>query len=457
MSRKLNTIDMLSGRPLPGIFRFALPLAASSVLQLLFNAADVIVVGKYVGSTALAAVGSTASLINLLISLFLGISVGVNITVARQVGARDDDGVRRAVHTSVSMAAVMGLILLAFGGIMAVPMLRLMNVPEDVLPLAALYLRIYFLGMPASMLYNFCAGVLRAYGDTKRPFWFLSVAGVANVLLNLFFVIVLKIGVAGVALATVLSQYVSCVLVLVCLSQMEGPARLDLLHPQFDLPAAGQIIRIGLPAGIQSVLFSISNVLIQSSINAFGSAVIAGNTAASNLGNFINASCTAVSHASISFVSQNNGAKKYDRMMPICRDSFLAVVLIGVPLAAFALLFGRPLLGIYVNRADPAFRTVIEVGLLHIRYVDIFQFTCGFMANGAGLVRGLGRSWLPMFVSLLGSCVLRVVWIYTVFRAVGTLQSLYLSYPISWILTTLMHLACFVWFYRRLRPAAAGL
>ncbi len=456
MARTVNTINMTSGRPLPKVLLFCLPLAASGVLQLLFNAADVIVVGKFVGSTSLAAVGSTGALINLLIGLFLGISVGVNITAARLIGAGDERGVHNTVQTAVSMAAVLGVFVAAAGGLLSHPMLELMNVPEDILPLAQLYIRIYFFGVPASMLYNFCAGVLRAYGDTKRPFWFLSTAGAVNVALNLFFVIVLHLGVAGVALATVISQYVSCILVLVSLSRLEGPARLDLRRPSFDRETALQVVRIGFPAGLQSVLFSLSNVLIQSSINTFGSAVVAANTAASNIDAFIYIACNSVYHAAISFTGQNYGALRTDRLPAVARDCFLAVLIFGLPLTAAVMLFGPQLLSIYISSSDPARDVVLSMGLVRLRYVCMPYVTCGFMECASGLVRGLGKSWLPMFVSLFGSCLLRIVWIYTVFRAVGTLQSLYLSYPISWVVTTALHMGCFIWFYRRLLSRQAA-
>ena len=456
MAERLHEIDMLSGRPLPGILRFSLPLAASSMLQLLFNAADIIVVGKFVGATALAAVGSNGSLVGLLVGLFVGISVGVNVTVARMVGNRDDAGIRRAVHTSVTMAAVLGVAVALAGGALAQPLLRLMRAPEDVLPLASLYLRIYFFGVPATMLYNFCAGVLRAYGDTKRPFWFLSAAGVVNVILNLFFVIVLKIGVAGVALATVISQAVSCVLVIRCLTRISGPAHLDLRRLQFDAASALQIVRIGVPAGMQTVLLSVSNMVIQSSVNSFGAAVVAGNSAAINVEGFLNAASASVSHAAITFISQNCGARRLDRLRIISADCMAAVALIGLPLAAALLIFGRQVLGIYVSSSDPAFETVIGTGLLRIRYVGIFQILCGAMHTAAGLVRGLGKSWPPMVTALVCTVILRIVWVGTVFRAVGTLPSLYISYPISWTITIALHLTCFFLFSARMRRAASA-
>ena len=453
---RVNTINMTSGRPLPKILLFCLPLAASGILQILFNAADVIVVGKFVGSTSLAAVGSTGSLINLLIGLFLGLSVGVNVTTARLIGAGDEDGVHRMVQTTVLMAAALGMFVLALGSLLAHPMLHMMNVPEDVLPLAKIYIRIYFFGVPASLVYNFCAGILRAYGDTKRPFLFLTIAGASNALMNLFFVLVLHIGVAGVALATVISQYISCALVLRSLARMEGAAHLDLRRPRFDRESAVNIVRIGFPAGLTSVLFSLSNVLIQSTVNTFGSAVVAANTAVNNLDMFTYMACNSVYHAAISFTSQNYGAQRTERLLPVMRDCMIAVLIIGLPLSACEGLFGRQLMTIYVSRSDPARDVVLSMGVYRIFRVSIFYFICGLMECANGLVRGLGRSWLPMFVSLTGSCLFRIVWLQTAFRLNPTLPTMYLCYPLSWVVTTAMHMTCFILIYRKLRARQAA-
>ena len=423
---KTSAIVMTEGRPLPQIIRFSVPLALTGILQLLFNAADVIVVGKFDSSTALAAVGATSSLINLLIGAFIGISVGVNILVARYLGCRDEAHVSRAVHTSVVLGLGLGIAVFLLGFFLASPLLRMMDTPEDVLPLS----------------------VLRAFGDTKKPFFFLSISGSVNVLLNLFFVIVCRLGVAGVAIATVISQYIALALVLICLMRLEGCARLELKKLRFYPDEAVRMIQIGLPAGLQSVIFNISNVMIQSSINSFGADVVAANTAAGNLDSFIYTACNSVYHASMTFTSQNLGAGKPERIKPVYRDCILTVLLIGVPMCAFLYFFGRPLLGIYIAKDDPAYASVIASGMVRVTYMGATYFTCGVMETCCGMVRGLGRSWLPMVVSVFGACVLRIIWIYTVFRAQHTLGILYLSYPVSWVITAAVHILCFVLIYR---------
>lgn len=445
-----TSLVMTQGRPLPQIIRFSIPLALSGILQLLFNAADVIVVGKFDSSTALAAVGATSSLVNLLVGLFIGISVGVNILVARYLGCRDDARVSRAVHTAVLLGLGLGVAVLLIGLSLSGPLLRLMQTPEEVLPLSERYLQIYFLGAPALLLYNFCAAVLRAFGDTKRPFLFLAISGVLNVVLNLFFVIVCHLGVAGVAIATIISQYAALVLVLACLMRLRGCARLELKKLRFYPDEALRIVQIGLPAGLQSVIFNISNVLIQSSINSFGADVVAANTAAANLDSFVYTACNAVYHAAMTFTSQNLGAGKPARIRSVYRDCLLTVLLIGVPLSALLYLFGPQLLGIYVARSDPAYASVIASGMVRVCCMGALQFLCGIMEVCCGMVRGLGSSWLPMIVSIFGACVLRIVWICTVFQFWHTLQSLYLSYPVSWVVTTATHALCFVLLYRRM-------
>ena len=350
---KANSIVMTEGRPLPQIIRFSVPLALTGILQLLFNAADVIVVGKFDSSTALAAVGATTSLINLLIGAFIGISVGVNILVARYLGCRDDERVSRSVHTSVVLGLGLGVVVFLLGFFLASPLLRLMDTPEDVLPLSDRYLQIYFIGVPASLLYNFCAAVLRAFGDTKKPFFFLSISGTVNVLLNLFFVVVCRLGVAGVAIATVVSQYLALALVLICLMRLEGCAQLELKKLRFYPDEALRMIQIGLPAGLQSVIFNISNVMIQSSINSFGADVVAANTAAGNLDSFIYTACNSVYHASMTFTSQNLGAGKYDRI----KQGTYACMFIGILYCVLFVLiaqFGTRYLALLFMNADEA-------------------------------------------------------------------------------------------------------
>lgn len=433
-------IDMVNG-PLAGkLLLFALPLMLSSILQLLFNAADVIVVGRFAGKEALAAVGSTSSLINLLVNLFIGFSVGTNVVVARDLGAGRQEDVRRSVHTSITVALGSGLLLLAIGTLLCRQMLELMGSPEDVIDLSTLYLRIYFCGMPANMLYNFGAAILRAQGDTRRPLYFLSVAGVTNVALNLFFVISLKMSVAGVALATIISQYISAGLVVLALMRDKGPLRLELKALCFDKRVVRRILQVGLPAGFQGVVFSISNVVIQSSVNSFGSTVIAGSSASSNIEGFVYASMNAFYQTALTFTSQNYGAcqcKRVDRVLLLC---MLYSALVGLALGNLAYFFGHPLASIYA----PGQEEVIAQAVARLRIICTTYFLCGLMDVPVGTLRGIGYSVVPMIVSLVGACGTRLLWVATVFQFVRTPTMLYLSYPVSWTITALVHYIFFL-------------
>lgn len=433
-------IDMVNG-PLAGkLLLFALPLMLSSILQLLFNAADVIVVGRFAGKEALAAVGSTSSLINLLVNLFIGFSVGTNVVVARDLGAGRQEDVRRSVHTSITVALGSGLLLLAIGTLLCRQMLELMGSPEDVIDLSTLYLRIYFCGMPANMLYNFGAAILRAQGDTRRPLYFLSVAGVTNVALNLFFVISLKMSVAGVALATIISQYVSAGLVVLALMRDKGPLRLELKALCFDKRVVRRILQVGLPAGFQGVVFSISNVVIQSSVNSFGSTVIAGSSASSNIEGFVYASMNAFYQTALTFTSQNYGAcqcKRVDRVLLLC---MLYSSLVGLVLGNLAYFFGHPLAAIYA----PGQEEVIAQAVARLRIISTTYFLCGLMDVPVGTLRGIGYSVVPMIVSLVGACGTRLLWVATMFQFVRTPSMLYLSYPVSWTITALVHYIFFL-------------
>lgn len=440
MSKKLSSyeIDMTSGPMLPGIFRFAIPLALSGMLQLAFNAADVIVVGKFAGSTALAAVGSTGALINLIINLFVGLSTGVNVLVANYRGAGRLEDVRKTVHTAMSVAFAGGILLVFIGIILARPMLELMDSPDTVIGQATLYMQIYFVGMPAFMVYNFGASVLRAVGDTKRPLIFLSIAGVINVVLNMIFVVFFHMGVAGVAIATVTSQVVSAVLIVRCMILSDGIYKLDLHNLRIDSRKLTRMLRIGLPAGLQGSLFSISNVLIQSSVNSFGDLVMAGNAAAGNLEGFVYTAMNALYQANLSYTSQNYGALKYkriDRSLLLCLG---VVTLIGGLLGNIVYLLGPHLLSLYDS--DPA---VIQYGMNRLAVIATTYFLCGIMEVASGSIRGLGYAIIPMVVSLSGACIMRIVWIYTVFAMVPTQFVLYLSYPISWVLTFAAHLVTY--------------
>lgn len=437
-------IDMCNGPLFGKILIFAVPLMLSGMLQLFFNAADIIVVGQFVGRTALAAVGSTGSLINLLVNVFVGLSVGTNVLVARYYGARDAKHLHETVHTSVLTSVLSGTALIVIGLILAEPLLTLMGTPDDVLDQAALYMRIYFVGMPASMLYNFGAAILRAVGDTKRPLYFLFISGIVNVILNLVLVLVFHLGVAGVAIATVTSQVISAVLVALCLIKTDAPYRLELKKLRIHKSKLLEIIKIGLPAGMQGAVFSISNVLIQSSINSFGSTVMAGSTAASNIENFVYTAMNALYQTALSFTGQNVGGGKYKRIGKIMRICVLDVTAIGILLGGGAYLCGSTLLSIYTS--DPQ---VIQYGLERMMFVCLPYFLCGIMDTLVGSLRGMGYSIMPMIVSLTGACVLRIVWIMTIFQMNPTLSTLFLSYPVSWFVTALAHFICYLIVHHR--------
>ena len=443
-SKKTYEIDMTHGSLIGKMLLFAIPLMASSMLQLLFNAMDVVVVGNFSGSQALAAVGSTGALTNLFVNLFIGFSVGSNVLVAQYFGAKDEKNVRETVHTSILLGLVGGVILIFAGVFLSKPLLELMDTPEDVLDLAALYMKIYFVGMPAMLVYNFGASILRAIGDTRRPLYYLTVAGVINICLNLLLVIVFDMSVAGVALATVISQCFSAGMILWCLIKSDGIYRLNLRELKFSRNKVAGIVRIGLPAGLQGALFSISNVLIQSSVNSFGSTVMAGNTAAGNLEGFVYMAMNSIHQTALSFVSQNVGAGQQKRLPKIAGQCMFLVIVIGGVLGNLVYYFGTPLLGIYTS--DPA---VIEYGLERMRLVCVPYFLCGMMDVAVGILRGMGYSIMPMLVSLAGACGLRIIWIYTVFQWRPTLFVLFLSYPITWAVTMLVHVMCFAVVWKR--------
>ena len=439
LRRRGYDIDMLNGPVLPRLLSFALPLMLSSMLQLTFNAADVIVVGRFEGDAALAAVGAPGALINLLINLFLGLSVGANVVVAQCCGAGDYRQTTEAVHTSVALSLMGGVCVGVLGFFMAGIFLSLMSTPAEVLPLATDYMRIYFLGMPANMLYNFGAAILRAIGDTRRPLTYLTVAGVVNVALNLLFVIVFHMGVRGVALATIIAQAVSAALVTLCLIRTEGFVHLELRRVRLHADKVWRIARVGLPAGLQGMVFSFSNVLIQSTINSFGKSVVAGNTTASNLEMYIYVAMNSIHQGAITFTGQNVGAGRYDRISKVARASLLAVVCIGAALGGFLMLCRGWLYRIYTD--DPA---VIAAAGMRTDIIALTYFLCGMMEVMVGLLRGMGSSVTPMVVSILGACVLRIVWILTVFPLDPTLTTLYLSYPVSWLITFATHTACYL-------------
>lgn len=442
---------MCHGALFPKILAFSIPLMISSILQLLFNAADMVVVGRFAGSTALAAVGANAALINLLTNLFIGFSVGANVMVAQFYGARKEREMSETVHSAMALSVVCGGILLVLGILVAPQILILMGTPEDVLDQAVLYIRIYFAGMPVILLYNFGSSILRAVGDTRRPLYYLLAAGVINIILNLVFVIRFQMGVAGVALATVISQCVSAALILRCMMRMEGGCRVEVSKLTMKRDKVLQIMRIGLPAGLQGTVFSLSNVLIQSSVNSFGSVAMAGNTAASNIEGFIYMAMNAYHQTALSFASQNFGAGNHKRIGKVLLECLIMVTTVGLISGWAAYLFGNQLLGIYSS--DPK---VIEVGLLRLSVICTTYCLCGIMDVLVGELRGIGYAMLPMIVSLLGACGFRILWIFTVFQRHHTLWMLYVSYPVSWALTAAVHTLCYVMIRRKQRKMYQG-
>lgn len=440
-------INMTEG-PLWGkIARFTLPLMLTSFLQLLYNAADNVVVGKFAenGEIALAAVGSTGSLINLIVNLFIGLSVGTSIVVAQYLGKREFKQVQDTVHTSITISIIFGVILLFIGVLFAKPLLLMMNADKDVIDGAALYMRIFFIGMPVNMLYNFGSAVLRAIGDTKRPLYILTISGLVNVVLNLILVILFRLDVAGVAIATIVSQAISAVLIVWCLMKTDGAVNLNLKKLKIHPRKLWELAKCGLPAGFQGMLFSISNVLIQSSINTFGPSGIAGNAVAGNIEGFIYAAMNTLYQASLTFIGQNVGAKKPERIHKITFICFVYVVIIGVLGGQLVVRLGDMLISIYNDK-----REVIDAGIIRLKYVAQPYVFCGLMDMLVGSLRGMGKSVVPMIVSLLGACVFRVIWVLTVFAADPRPEVLYISYPISWFVTASVHFVCYMIVYKKL-------
>lgn len=435
-------MDMCSGPLFSKILIFALPIMAMNILQLLFNAVDMIVVGRFSGSEALAAVGATGSLINLIINLFMGLSVGTSVIVAQDYGAGEPDAVSRSVHTSIVISIIGGLVVMAAGLVLCEPLLGIMGTPEDIFNLSVLYIKIYFIGMPASMVYNFGAAILRAVGDSRHPMYYLIISGIVNVILNLFFVIGLHMSVDGVAWATVISQYISMLLIVICLFRSDGAIQFIPKKMHIDGQKLKSIVRIGLPAGLQGLLFSISNVLIQSAVNSFGSIMVAASSAAGNVENFIGATMNAYYNAAITFTGQNMGAKKYDRIDTVAKVSTVLIFATWIFLGGATLIFGRTLLGLYTS--DPE---VVDLGMLRMNVMMVAYFTCGIMNVYPGLTRGMGYSLLPMLCTLAGACLMRIVWLATVFTWYPTEIMLFACYPVTWALAGLGQVGSF--FYAR--------
>ena len=431
-------MDMLHGSLLDKILLFALPLAASSILQQLFNSADAAVAGRFAGSQALAAVGGNAPVVGLIINMFVGMSVGANVIIANYIGQKREDKVHEAVHTVYVMAVLLGVIMLIAGQVIAKPILVLIHTPSDVINLATLYLRIYFCGMPCVMIYNFGAAILRSIGDTKRPLYCLLISGVINVILNVFFVVFCQLSVAGVAIATIIADTVSAVMVTVFLIRSNDSIKLNLKELTLKKEYVKKVVQIGAPAGLQGAVFSISNVCIQAGINGFGTAAIAGSAAALNFEYFTYFATNAFGQAAVTFVSQNYGARQFER----CKKALLLSLFSGMIVTALmsvTFVIGRtPFVSIYTN--DPA---AIQYGIIRMGIVELFEFIACLYEIPGGALRGIGYSLLPAILTVFGSCGLRIVWIYTVFQKFHTYQVLMSVYLVTWIVTSILVLGAY--------------
>lgn len=429
---------MCNGTLMDKLISFSLSLMLSGILQLLFNAVDIIVVGRFTGRQALAAVGSTTALINIFTNLFIGISLGANVLAARFYASGKEKEMSETVHTSITLALISGLVMALAGVLLARFALNLMGTPNDVIDQSVLYMRIYFLGMPFFMLYNYGAAILRAVGDTKRPLFFLVISGMTNAVLNLVLVIVFHMGVAGVAIGTIVSQLISSILVLRCLYTSNTSYRLYFSKLGIKTQYLKQIFQVGIPAGIQSTVINLSNALLQSSVNSFGSVAMAGYTAANNIFGFLYMSVNAVTQSCMSFTSQNYGVKKLKRMDRVLLDCMILSVGVTLTLGCGAYFFGPELLKIYTSDAD-----VIRCGVEVLAFTTVPYFCCGIMDLLPGALRGMGYSGVPMILSIIGTVGTRIVWIFGLFPAHRSLSFLFISYPVSWILTILMQAVCF--------------
>jgi len=437
-------IDMCNGSIMDKLISFSLPLMVSGILQLAFNAVDIIVVGRFSGSQALAAVGSTTALINVFANLFIGISLGANVLAARFYAAGKDREMSETVHTSITLALISGIMMAVIGVLLAKWALEIMGTPDDVIGQSALYMRIYFMGMPFFMLYNYGAAILRAIGDTKRPLIFLIISGIANAALNMILVILFHMGVAGVAIGTIISQLISCVLVLTCLYRSEGSYQLRFSKLKINGAYMEQIFQVGVPAGIQSTVINLSNALLQSSVNSFGSIAMAGYTAANNMLGFLYMSVNSITQACMSFTSQNYGVGKLKRMDKVLRDCVVLSISIAAVLGGLAYCFGPQILTVYTS--DPK---VINCGMEILAYTSITYFLCGIMDLFPGALRGMGYSAVPMVLSVIGTVGTRIVWVFGIFPNHRSLSVLFVSYPVSWILTIVLQVMCFYFVRKR--------
>lgn len=428
-----NRIDMLNGPLMKNILLYTLPVIATGVLQLLFNAADLIVVGQFCGSKCIAAVGATGSLVNLIVNFFIGFSVGGGVIVAQNMGKKRYDTVSQSVHTSMLLAVFCGIILTAIGLIVSKWALGIMNTPEDVIDLSALYLKIYFIGSVPNLIYNFGAAILRAVGDTKYPLIFLSIGGIVNIILNFLFVTLFGMDVDGVATATVISQTISALFIVRALMKRTDACKLILKNLKISWKRVGEMFKIGIPAGLQSSVFSISNVIIQSSVNSFGAIALSGHAAAQSIDGFVMAAANSFDQPSMNFTAQNYGAGNFKRIKRIVITSMLCATMVGLTVGLGIFALGKPLLSIYINDSAEA----ISYGMLRLGITAPLYFLCAIMNVLGGAVRGLGHSFAPMVNAVFGACVLRIVFIFTLFKlpAYHSLQALYFSYPVTWIIT----------------------
>ncbi len=445
---KREILDMTTGPFFKKILIFSIPLMLTGVLQLIYNAADVMVVGRFAGSESLAAVGSTSSLINLIVNLFVGLSTGAGVVTARHIGANLGNRIHKSVHTAMAISVASGIAVGLFGFFLSGKFLQLMGTPENVLPLSTLYLKIYFLGAPGSLIYNFGASIVRSTGDTKRPLFILGFTGIINVVLNLILVVFFHLNVAGVAIATIVAQYISAVLIVLRLQHLENACRLNIKKIRLYKEELKDIIKIGLPAGLQSSLFSFSNVLIQSTINSFGSVAMAGNTAAQNADAIIYTCTNAFSQAAMTFTSQNIGARKYENLRKVYFTCLGFALSFSIVLGAIGILFPEEIIGIFTTEAD-----VIEVGKHRLYIMMASYFLCSLMDVSGCQIRGMGKSLEPMIITLLGTCGLRILWLYTGFPLRKELWNLYISYPISWGITFIAFLICFFVYEKRIKKS----
>lgn len=448
MKKNKYEIDMCNGSIMDKLISFSLPLMLSGILQLMFNAVDIVVVGRFSGSQALAAVGSTTALINIFTNLFIGISLGANVLAARFYASGKEKEMSETVHTAITLALISGIIMAGVGLLLAKLALELMGTPSDVIELSTLYMRIYFCGMPFFMLYNYGAAILRAVGDTKRPLIFLIISGVANAGLNMILVIIFHMGVAGVGIGTVISQLISCILVLRCLYKSEGCYQLRFSKLRIQKVYLRQIFQVGIPAGIQSTVINFSNALLQSSVNSFGSTAMAGYTAANNILGFLYASVNAVTQACMSFTSQNYGVGKYKRMDRVLINCLILSVVISGVLGCGSYAFGTEILKVYTE--DPK---VIQCGLEILSMTTVTYFLCGIMDLFPGALRGMGRSGVPMILSIIGTVGTRIVWIFMLFPQHRSLKFLFVSYPASWLFTIVMQVICFYFVRKQVHAA----